>query len=190
MRSSSKPMLSTVTVQASQSFLYNATSCTWMAIDPAKNKINRYQYTNSNPIIYFISTQKVIGGNNDMYNRPLELLVEDFENMMKLYKNMMKLYKKVLIRYAQKTHRQLSDFGLKMSEAPYYFSLCIIVDPEGESQEFEVFELASRGVEDHIDALVSGINCNIQDHPEYLSTFKEKFKCECDKMSVKAMYAD
>lgn len=85
-----------------------------------------------------------------MYNRPLELLIEDFENMMKLYK-------KVLIRYAQKTHRQLSDFGLKMSEAPYYFSLCIIVDPEGESQEFEVFELASRGVEDHIDALFASV---------------------------------
>ena len=118
-----------------------------------------------------------------MYNRPVELLIEDFEKMMELYK-------KVLTRYAKKEHQQLSDFGLKMSEAPYYFSLCIIVDPEGEGQEFEVFELASKGVEDHIDALVSGINCNIQDHPEYLSTFKEKFKCECYKMGVKAMYTD
>lgn len=50
-----------------------------------------------------------------------------------------------------------------------------------------MFELTSRGIENEIDSLASDINTSIWDHPEYLSTFKEKFEFECEKMGVKAM---
>lgn len=115
-----------------------------------------------------------------MNNRPLELLANDFERMMKLQI-------KVLQHYARKSHRSLDELGLRMHEAPYYFPLQIIADSDGESQEFELFELTSRGIENEIDSLASDINTSIWDHPEYLSAFKEKFEFECEKMGVKAM---
>lgn len=61
-----------------------------------------------------------------MNNRPLELLANDFERMMKLQI-------KVLQHYARKSHRSLDELGLRMHEAPYYFPLQIIADSDGES---------------------------------------------------------
>ena len=115
-----------------------------------------------------------------MHNRPLELLIKDFERMMELQINVLK-------HCAKKTHHSLDEFGLRMHEEPYYFPLQVIVDSEGETQEYEVFELTGKGIENEIDSLASDINTSIWDHPEYLSTFKEKFKIECDKMGVKVM---